>query len=107
MKLQALASKPQLTKVEIDDESIVAKYGEAIEFYIYDRQNMDTFMKLATLGEDSPFNEIADMISGLILDEEGNTIMTEENILPVDVMLKVVEKTVAMLGNSVTQTLEK
>jgi len=40
----------------------------------------------------------------MVMDEKGNKILTDGNVLPVDVMLKVVEKTVTRLGNSVTQT---
>ncbi len=104
MKLEALASKPKLIKIVVDDEKIVEQYNEPLEFYIYDRQPMDVFMKLAALEGEHSVGEITSLANEMVMDEKGNKILTDGNVLPVDVMLKVVEKTVTRLGNSVTQT---
>ena len=48
MKLSQLAAKPQLIKLSIDDEATVKEHGEAIEFWTWDRQPLDTFMKSLT-----------------------------------------------------------
>ena len=106
MKLEALASKPKLTPITIDDKKIVETYGEALEFYIYDRQPMDVFMKLAALEGENSVGDIATLAGEMIMDEKGKKILTDGNVLPVDVMLKVVEATVTRLGNSVTQISE-
>jgi len=37
MKLKELAIKPQLTKIIIDSDALVEKYGETIEFFVLDR----------------------------------------------------------------------
>ena len=107
MKLQALVSTPQLQKITIDDEAIVEKYGEEIDFYIYDRQDMDTYMSLATLGEDTSISTVAKVVSKIILTEDGNRILEDNQQLPMDMMMKVVEETVKHLGNSMTQTSNK
>jgi len=107
MKLQALVSTPQLQKITIDDEAIVEKYGEEIDFYIYDRQDMDTYMSLATLGEDTSISAVAKVVSKIILTEDGNRILEDNQQLPMDMMMKVVEETVKHLGNSMTQTSNK
>jgi len=104
MKLQALASKPQLIKITIEEEDIVEKYGEPLEFWVKDRQDMDTFFKLANLEGGVGMENIASVVKDLVLDEKGNPILQGEVALPVDVMLKVIEVTVTRLGNSVTQT---
>ena len=106
MKLEALASKPKLTAITIDDEKIVENYGEPLEFYIYDRQPMDVFMKLAALEGEHSVGDITTLAGEMIMDEKGKKILTDGNVLPVDVMLKVVEATVTRLGNSVAQTSE-
>lgn len=103
MKLAQLASQPQLVKLTIDDEAIVEKYGEAIDFWVYDRQDMDTFMKLARL-EDGEMGEIAHVMAEMILDEEGNPIMDDKRVLPSDIMIKAIEKVVSNLGNAMNQT---
>jgi len=104
MNLSELAKEPKLTKVIIDDEPLVKKYGEAIEFWVYDRVDMSTFMKLANLEGKQQMEDVVDTMKELILDDKGNRIINDKNILPNDVMIKAVEKTVVALGNFATQT---
>ena len=53
MKLTQLAIKPQLIKITLDDSALTEKYsgGEPIEFWTWDRQPMNTFLKLANQQE--------------------------------------------------------
>jgi hypothetical protein len=104
MKLETLASKPQLMKITIDDKNLVEKYGDAIEFHIYDRQDMDTFMKLASVEGTNQFSEISKVVQTLVLDAKGNPVLADGNTLPLDIMIKVVEAVIERLGNSMTQT---
>ena len=106
MKLQALASKPQLVKHTIDDQDIVEKYGEAVEFYLYDRYGMDTLMSLAAI-EGENFSAVSEVVAKMVLDEDANPIINGEDTLPLDIMLKVVEHTVNQLGNLANQTSQK
>jgi len=107
MKLTQLAKEPKLVKVEIDDEPIVKQYGETIEFWVYDRVDMETFMNLANLEGKQNISQVIKVMKDLILDEKGNKIINDKNVLPNDVMIKAVEKTVTMLGNFVTPTSTK
>jgi hypothetical protein len=104
MKLAELAKEPKLVKISIDDESMVKTYGEIIEFWVYDRVDMETFMKLANLEGGQDIKDIVVVMKDLILDEEGNKILNNGKILPNDIMIKAVEKTVAALGNFATPT---
>jgi tryptophan synthase beta subunit len=104
MKLEELSKEPKLTKITIDDEILVEKYGEAIEFWIYDRVDMSTFMKLASLEGEQNISDVVNTMKELILDEKGNQILSEKKVLPNDVMIKAVEKTVVALGNFATPT---
>ena len=97
MKINQLASKPQLIKLTIDDEEIVAEYGEAIEFWTLDRQPLDTFMKLATASQSDP-TQIIDIVRKLILDESGKQVIEGDQILPTSVFLKIIKKIVETLG---------
>lgn len=106
MKLQALAAKPQLTKIVIDDEATIEHYGEAIEFYIYDRYSMDLYMKLSSLDSVKESKAMSDLAYDIMLDEDGNQIMKDGVELPVDIQIKAVEKTLISLGNTVTRTLK-
>ena len=97
MKLNQLAAKPQLIKLTIDDEEIVAKYGEAIDFWTWDRQPMSVFMRLATLSQDNTA-EIVNVVKTLILDEDGKEIIVGDMVLPTSILLKAVSAITTLLG---------
>jgi hypothetical protein len=98
MKLSDLSITPQLVNVKIDDEEIVKQYGEPIEFWIYDRQPMQTFMKMATV-EEKGVGELAEVVLELILDEDGKPMLEPNQIPPATVMMRVITKVVDHLGN--------
>ena len=97
MKFKDLASKPKLIQVILDDEDTVASYGESLEFYTYDRQPIQTFMKLAsTQGTDN--EAMLELVRKMILDEQGKEIITEEVSIPGPVLMRAITKIVATLG---------
>ena len=97
MKLTQLAAKPQLVKIEISDEDIVKEFGEPLEFWIWDRQPMDRFVKLAQMkGED--MTELVAAVNDMVLDEDANPIVKDGLVLPTNVMTKVIGKVVETLG---------
>lgn len=97
MRLKELAAKPQLTKIIIDDEKTIVEFGEQLEFYVYDRQPVDVFIKLAGLNPEN-FGDMVKIVNDLILDEEGNKIVTGDFVLPQKLYIRVVEKVVKQLG---------
>lgn len=105
MKLQALAAKPQLIKIVIDDEKTIENYGEPIEFYIYDRYSMDLYMKLSSLDSVKDSKAMTQIAYDIMLDEDGKQVMKDGLELPIDVQIKAVEKALISLGNTVTRTL--
>jgi hypothetical protein len=103
MELKSLAAKPQLIKIVIDDADIVEKYGDTVEVYTWDRQNMDTFVKLASL-DYSNMQSVTDVVKNLILDSEGKPVINDENALPTDILMKSINAVVEELGKSVSST---
>ena len=97
MKINQIASKPQLIKLTIDDESIVEEFGEAIDFWTWDRQPLDVFMKLAAVKNDDP-GKIIEVVRGLILDEDGKEVIQGEVMLPTPVLVRIIAKIVETLG---------
>ena len=85
MKLSELAKKPTLQKITITEESLVKKYGDELEFYVYDRQPLDVFTKLADVKEDN-IGEYMTILTEIIRNEDGEPVMTDELTLPIDVM---------------------
>lgn len=99
MKLSDLAKKPQLIKITMTDEDIIKEYGEALEFWTWDRQPMDVFLKLAAIDQ-SNVPTVIDAVRNLILDEAGNPIITGDSSLPTKIMMRVITTVVEQLGKS-------
>jgi hypothetical protein len=97
MKLSQLVAKPQLIKVELTDEETIKEFGEPLEFYTYDRQPLDVFMKLANSTE-SQGSQIIEIVRTLILDEKGVQVLKEDDMLPTSVLIKTITKVTEMLG---------
>ena len=97
MNLKDLAKNPTLVKVTLDSEDIVAEYGEPLEFYTYDRQPMDVFLKVAA-NDRQDFSQLVDVLKTMVLDAEGNMVMKDGLILPSRVLVAVFSKMVEVLG---------
>jgi hypothetical protein len=97
MKLSQLSAKPQLTKLILDDEDTIKEFGEALEFWTWDRQPIDVFMKLANTSQ-SNLTQMIDVVRTLLLDEEGKEIITGDMMLPSAVLVKAISKVVDTLG---------
>lgn len=97
MRLTKLAKKPELVKLELDDEDTLKEYGEPLEFWIYDRTSIETFVKMATLKPED-FGDMIGLVNNLILDEDGTPIVKEGLMIPTPVLTRVVNKVVDTLG---------
>ena len=97
MKINQLASKPQLIKLVLDDKDTLKELGEELEFWTWDRQPLDKFMKLATIKQDNP-QEIIEVVRTLILDEEGKEVIVGENMLPTQILIRIISKVTETLG---------
>jgi hypothetical protein len=97
MKLSQLAAKPQLIKIVLDDEAIITAHGEPVEFYTWDRQPLETFMKLAA-AQNADMAGIIDIVRTLILDEAGKEIITKDSMLPTDVLIAAIARITNTLG---------
>lgn len=96
MKLAELSKEPQLIKITVDKPELVEKYGDELEFYVYDRQPLDSFTKLANAEKD--MTGVTEVIQDMILDEEGNKIVSDNKVLPLDVLMECVTKVGEKLG---------
>jgi hypothetical protein len=97
MQLEQLAVQPQLTKLTISEPKIVEKYGEELEFYVYDRQKLDVFAKMATITEENAM-QYSTILTDLILNDKGEPVMSEDKILPIDVLTEAIKLIGEMLG---------
>jgi hypothetical protein len=97
MKLNQLAAKPQLIKISLDDEATIAEFKEAVDFWTWDRQPLETFMKLAN-SDQTNIASMIDIVRTLILDEDGKEVITKEIMLPSNILIKAISKIVETLG---------
>jgi hypothetical protein len=97
MKINQLASKPQLIKITLDDEETIATVGEAVDFWTWDRQPLDKFMALAAMKGDNPV-EIIEIVRKLILDEQGKEVIQGDIMLPTQILIKAIQKITETLG---------
>lgn len=97
MKLSQLAAKPQLIMFTVDNEEIVKKYNEPLDFYSWDRQPLEVFMKLASAQQQN-MSDMIDIIRPLILDETGQPIIQGDVMLPSDLLIAAIAKIVERLG---------
>jgi DNA mismatch repair protein MutH len=58
---------------------------------------MDTFLKIAS-NQEKDFASMAILLNGLILDAEGNPVLSEGVVLPPKVLMAVFTKMVEQLG---------
>jgi hypothetical protein len=97
MKLSQLAAKPQLIRIELDTPEIVEQYQDTLEFWVYDRQDMDVFVKLATLDVNN-FEKLTSLVNAMILDEAGAPVVKDGLTLPSDVLMAAIQKVIEILG---------
>jgi hypothetical protein len=97
MKLSQLSAKPQLIDILIDDEDTIKEFGEPIEFWTWDRQPMDVFMKLANADQNNT-SSVIEIVKTLILDEKGKEILKDDIMLPTHVLMKAISKVTEILG---------
>ena len=106
MDLSKLAAKPQLMEIKIDDADTVEKYGESVSFWMLDRQDIETFVRMSKL-DSQDFAQTSGLVKELILDKDGKKVLTEGGEqLPMDIQLKAITKVVEELGK-LTSVLSK
>lgn len=97
MKISQLTAKPQLIKIVLDDEETMKEYNEPVEFWTWDRQPMDIFMKLAKATE-KEMSSVIEIVKDLILDEAGKPVLNEGNMLPTKLLMRAIGRVTQSLG---------
>lgn len=97
-QLSAIASKPKLVSLLLDDKETVKEFGGPLEFYTWDRQPLDVFMQLASADQTNR-EQMIRLVMPLLLDEEGNRIIQGEVTLKNKHLIASISKIVELLGN--------
>lgn len=101
MKLSQIAKTQILMKIVLDDEPIINLYGEPVEFWMWDRQDVPVFLKMAQLKNDEV--AIMNLIREIILDENAQPMLKPNEILPIEVVTPLVTSILGHLGNFKSQ----
>jgi hypothetical protein len=97
MKITQLAAKPQLVKITLDTPELVEEFGEAVDFWTWDRQPLDVFMKLASSnGTDN--SGLVNVLRTLILDETGQQVIQGEVTIPTKILVAAMAAITDVLG---------
>jgi hypothetical protein len=97
MKITQLAAKPQLVKITLDTPELVEEFGEAVDFWTWDRQPLDVFMKLASSnGTDN--SGLVNVLRTLILDEAGQQVIQGEVTIPTKILVAAMAAITDVLG---------
>lgn len=103
MDISKLSKKPQLEKLEITDEDVVAEYGEAITFYMLDEMDVSTYFNFYKFQQSQDSDLLNGLLRKIILKENGKPAIAEEEVLPVTLTLAVLVKINEFLGKSKTK----
>lgn len=83
--------------ISLDDEDTIKEYNEPLEFYTYDIQPLDVFLKLAAAKQDDPAGMIK-ALRPMILTDKGEPIIKGEHMIPTHILVKCITKLVERLG---------
>jgi hypothetical protein len=97
MKITELARKPQLREVTIDDAETRELIGDSLTYWTWDRQPMSMVIRLTTINQ-SDAAAMMMTIKDLILDDTGRPVLTEDAMIPVPVLMKIINQVVTDLG---------
>jgi len=97
MKLNQIVSKPQLTRVELNNEEVIKLYGEPLEWWVWDRQPLDKFFKMMNADAASG-EQIVSVLTEMILDETGEPLLKDGASLPTNILMMVVTKMTEIMG---------
>ena len=104
MNIEKFKKKPKLTKITIDDAEIIQEYGEAIDFWLYDTVDINTYFDFYRSQQEHNGEELNALLRRLILKQDGKTVLAEDEMLPVDISLAALMRINEFLGKSRTKS---
>lgn len=103
MDLKKLARKPELLEIKIDDKDIIETYGEPITFYMQNHLDIMTYFDFYRSQTENNGQAFQKILQKIILNKKGETILVDEEVLPIDITLAVLAKVNEVLGKSKTR----
>jgi hypothetical protein len=97
MKIAQAIVQRELIKLTIDDEGIVIQWGEPLDFYTWNKQPIEIMLAFAASHTDN-YIDIESILAKLILNKDGEQVLTAGYKMPNDVLLAAYLKLVEALS---------
>jgi hypothetical protein len=91
MQISQLKTNSRLVKKTISEPQIVAKYGEAIDYYVMEPTPFDFIVKVLKALDNKDTESLVLAISSEIRQEDGSKLLSAGESLPLDVMGVIIE----------------
>jgi hypothetical protein len=103
MNIEDLKLKPEVAKFSLDSEDIIAAYGEAIDFYMYDHFSLTRYFDFFRAQNEGDTSKLSELVKDMILDVKGKPILDKHHELPIDIFTAAIIKISDHLGKSATK----
>lgn len=100
MDIKKLTTKPKLVQLEVDTPEVIDAVGESITFYMLDHLDLATYFDFYKLQQDQNINDLIVLMRRVVLDSEGKPAIAEDEILPVEITLAILNKINEFVGKS-------
>jgi len=105
MQIKQLATKPKLIEVALDQEELVKEYGEPVTFWMKDHVDINTYFDFYRSQTEKEGDGVNQVLRKMILNAEGETVLADDEALPIDIALAAITKIGEVLGKSRTKSL--
>ena len=107
MDITALAKKPALVEVKLDNPEIIAAYGEPVSFWMMDHLGITTYFNFYKVQNSEDDTLLNDLLRKIILRSDGTPALAAGEVLPTNITLNILVAINEQLGKSEPKTVEK
>ena len=107
MDIKKLTTKPKLVQLEVDAPEVIESVGEPVVFYMLDHLDLATYFDFYKLQQDQNINDLIVLMRRLVLDSDGKPAIAEDEILPVEITLAILNKINEFVGKSKAKVEQK
>ena len=102
--IKDFARKPELVRVELNNEDVIAEFGDSVIFYMKDYVDISTYFDFYRSQTDNP-GGLNSVLRKLVLNAEGQPVMGEDEALPATLAIGALSKISEVLGKLKTKSL--
>lgn len=103
MNIKELAIIPELIEITLDSEELVTKYGEPITFHTWSNVKLPTYFDFFNARQESEYGSLEKMLRQMVLNDKGETVLGDNEDLPIDIAAAAINKLSEILGKSLSK----